>query len=99
MLAGSGRADGDASGTGPGLRFHNDLNVLTESDQKAHQSLDGKAFQLVMQQSGDLGLIDFERSRNFRLGKSASFHNPIDRSAEASFGVELSRIGQPHIRK
>ena len=52
-----------------------------------------------MQQGGDLGLIDLERSRDFGLGKSASFHNPIDRGPEAGFGVELSSVGQAHIRK
>jgi hypothetical protein len=64
MLAGSGCADGDAGGTGPGLSFHYDLNVLPESDQKAHQPFHGEAFQFVVQQGGDLRLVDAERGRD-----------------------------------
>jgi hypothetical protein len=52
-----------------------------------------------MQESGDLRLIDFERHRNFSLGKSAPLHNPVDGSSEAGFRVELVGIRQSHIRK
>jgi hypothetical protein len=40
MLAESGCADRDAGGPGMRLRFHHDFDILAESDQKAHQSLD-----------------------------------------------------------
>lgn len=76
----SGCADRDAGRTGPGLGFHDDLNILPESDQKAHQPLHREAFQLVMQEGGDLRLIDFERRRSFSLGKSTPLHNPVDGS-------------------
>src|ERR1035437_456185 len=52
-----------------------------------------------MQQSGDLRLIDFERHRDFGLGKPTPFHDPIDGGCKTGFGVEFCGIRQPHVGK
>ena len=76
----SGRGDRDSRAPFAVLGFHNDFDILSERHQEAHQPLHGEPFQLVMQQSGDLRLVDFERHCDFGLGKPAPFHDPIDGS-------------------
>jgi len=61
------------------MSSHLPHDILPKSRQEAHKPLDGKAFELVMQQGGDFGLIDFERRRNFSLGKPAPLHDTVDR--------------------
>ena len=96
----SGCANRDPGRPGSRFRFHDNLDILAEGELKtASVTRPKKTLKLIMQQGGDLGLIDFERSRGSRPGKVRVVRLPVDRSSEAGFGVELSRIGQPHISK
>jgi len=63
-FAESGGFDGNAGETGMRLGLDDDLHVLAECHEKVHQALDGKAFQLVIQECRDLGLVDAEHGRD-----------------------------------
>jgi len=70
---------------------------VAEDDQKAHQPLDGEAFELVIEQGGYLGLIDCEGRSDFGLREATPLDNAADGGSEAGLGVELDGIRQIHI--
>jgi len=95
----SGGFDGNAGETGMRLGLDDDLHVLPECHEKVHQALDGKAFQLVMQECRDLGLVDAERGCNLRLGEPLPLDNQVQGCSQPGLGVEFRRIRQSHIGK
>ena len=64
-----------------------------------HQALYGKAFQLIMQECRDLGLVDAERGCNLRLGEPLPLDNQVQGGSQPGLGVEFRRIRQSHIGK
>jgi hypothetical protein len=95
----SGGFDGDAGSAGGWLGLDDNLYVLPERYEKVHQALDGKAFELVIQEGGDLRLINLKRSRDLSLGEPLPRDNQIEGGSQTGLGVELRRIWQSHVRK
>ena len=81
------------------LGLDDDLHVLAECHEKVHQALDGKSFQLVMQECRDLGLVNAERGCNLRLAELLPLDNQVQGGPQPGLGVEFHRIRQTHIGK
>ena len=54
------RADGDPGHVRSGFGLDHYLDIVAEGREEAQQSLDRKAFELVVQEGGDLGLVNVE---------------------------------------
>ena len=91
-MAESGGFDGNAGRAGGWLGLDDDLYVLPECHKKAHQALDGKTFQFVIQEGGDLRLVDAERDGDLSLGETLMFDNQVEGGAMPGLGVEFRRI-------
>jgi len=94
-----GGFDGNAGSAGGWLGLDDNFYVLPECYEKVHQALDGKAFQFVIQEGGDLRLINAKRSRDLSLGEPPLFDNQVEGGSQPGLGVELRRIRQSHVRK
>ena len=68
--------------------------VLPECYKKVHQAFYRKALQLVMEESGNLWLVDAECGRDLNLGEPLPFDDPVESGAKLGFSVEFRRIGQ-----
>ena len=82
-----------------GLVADDDLDVLIECGKKAHQSLDGEAFQFVVQQRGDFGLVDAELPGYRGLRKAALIEKLVDRGRQPNLGLSLFRIRKSEVGK
>ena len=59
-----------------------------------HQPLDGESFQFVMEESGDLRLVDAERGGDLRLSEPLPSDNAVESGTKPCLGVEFRCIRQ-----
>jgi hypothetical protein len=85
----SGGVDFDAGRAGAGFGSNHDFHVVAEAKEKAHKPFHGETFKLVVQQSRDLGLIDFKGGCNLDLRKTATFDDAMDGGSKTGSGVEF----------
>jgi hypothetical protein len=95
-----GAVSGDAkrcSLPGAGMGLHDDLDVLSQRDEKAQEPLHGKLPEVAMQELGDIGLLHAEKLRGLDLLQAALLQQRVDfadelRLEELLLGGSLRRM-------
>jgi len=80
-------------------RANTNFHVLSKRKKQAHQALDREPVQLVVLQSGNFRLADFEALRRTHLSEPPVLDQPIDLRSETHLRVECGCVRQTEVRE